>query len=271
MAEQLQRARARTLLMGVVNVTPDSFSDGGRYFDGAAALEHARRLLAEGADLIDVGGESTRPGAAAVDEAEEMRRVLPLIEALAAEGGARISIDTSKPAVAAAAVRAGATLINDVTGLAERAMVEVARGLGAGVVIMHMRGTPRTMAAETHYTDVVPEVKAFLRERARMARSAGIGEVIIDPGIGFAKTAAQSFELLGRLRELVELGYPVLIGPSRKSFLGTLAGMERVEDRLEGTLAAVVAGVLNGASIVRVHDVAACRKACLVADRVKGV
>jgi len=256
-------------IMGVLNVTPDSFSDGGRFFQPEAALQQARHLMEEGAHILDIGGESTRPGAESVSTAEELRRVLPVIEALHHESAVRLSIDTMKPEVADAALRAGATLINDVTGLRDPAMAAVAARHRAGVVIMHMRGTPETMRGLTEYTDVVAEVKAYLAAQAAAARAAGIDEIILDPGIGFAKTAAQSFTLLRRLGEFQELGYPILIGPSRKSFLSSIHGLERPEDRLEGTVAAVAIGVLSGAAIVRVHDVAACRKAALVASAIR--
>lgn len=256
-------------IMGVLNVTPDSFSDGGRFFHPEAALQQARHLMAEGADILDIGGESTRPGAVPVSAAEERRRVLPVIEALRSESAVRLSIDTMKPEVADAALGAGATLVNDVTGLRNSAMAAVAARHHAGVVIMHMRGTPETMRALTEYADVVAEVKAYLAAQAAAARAAGIDEIILDPGIGFAKTAAQSFTLLRRLGEFQDLGYPLLIGPSRKSFLASIQGLERPEDRLEGTLAATAIGVLHGASVVRVHDVAACRKAALVAAAIR--
>lgn len=256
--------------MGVLNVTPDSFSDGGRYQSMEQALEHALRLVEDGADILDIGGESTRPGAEAVTEEEELRRVLPIVELLSGRLRARISVDTYKPAVAEACLCAGANLINDVTGLRDPRMAAVAAAHGAGLIVMHMRGTPATMNQETAYTDVVAEVREFLGRQAAAARAMGVAEVIIDPGIGFAKTAAQSFELLRRLREFEDLGFPILVGPSRKSFLGTLPGMEQPADRLEGTLAASVIGALHGASIIRVHDVKACRKALAVADAVKG-
>ncbi len=256
-------------IMGVLNVTPDSFSDGGRFLHVDDALRHARQLIAEGAAILDIGGESTRPGAETVPAAEELRRVIPVLEALRSETAVRLSIDTMKSEVAEAAVRAGATLINDVTGLRDPAMRAVAARHGAGVVIMHMRGTPQTMRGLTEYWDVVAEVKEFLASRAAAARAAGISEIILDPGIGFAKTAAQSFALLRRLGEFAELDCPILIGPSRKSFLASVPGMERAEDRLEGTLAAVAIGVLNGAAIIRAHDVAACRKAAWAAAAIR--
>ncbi len=256
-------------IMGVLNVTPDSFSDGGRHQTCEAALHHAHRLIAEGAAILDIGGESTRPGAEPVSAAVELRRVIPVVEALRREKEVRLSIDTMKPEVAESALRAGATLINDVTGLRNPVMMAVAARHNAGVVIMHMRGVPKTMSGLTDYIDVAAEVKEYLAAQAAAAHAAGINEIILDPGIGFAKTAAQSFTLVRRLGEFEELGYPILIGPSRKSFLSVVPGMERAEDRLEGTLAVVAIGVLQGASIIRAHDVAACRKAAMVAAAVR--
>jgi dihydropteroate synthase len=241
--------------MGVVNVTPDSFFDGGRHFDRDRALDHARQLVADGADIIDIGGESTRPGAAPVDEAEEIGRVVPLIEALAAEG-ALVSIDTMKPAVMRAAVAAGAVMINDVRALQEAGAIEAAAAGDAAVCLMHMRGTPRTMQSETRYDDVVGEVATFLAARAKTCEAAGIARdrIAIDPGFGFAKTAAQSFRLLNELRSLAALGYPVVAGLSRKSALGKVTGREP-DERLAASVAAALAAVARGAAIVRVHDV----------------
>jgi dihydropteroate synthase len=261
---------AATIIMGVLNVTPDSFSGPGRLPSPEAAIQAGLQLARAGAAIIDVGGESTRPGAEPVEEAEELRRVLPAVEALARAGAARVSIDTMKPAVAEACLRAGATLVNDVTGLRDPAMARVVARHRAGAVIMHMRGTPRTMRAHARYADVMAEVIGELAPRVRAAREAGIGEIYVDPGIGFAKEPAHSFALLARLRELESLGCPILVGPSRKSFLAALPGMEDVRDRLEGTLAAAVIAALNGAAVVRVHDVLACRKALMVVEAVKG-
>jgi len=261
---------SRTLVMGVLNLTPDSFSDGGRFATPEEAVEEARRLIAEGADIIDVGGESTRPGAAPVAEDVELERVLPVVELLALDPRIRISVDTMKPRVAAACLQAGATLINDVSGLADPEMARIVAAAGAGAVIMHMRGTPQTMRQHAVYQDVMGEIIGELRPRVDRAREAGIREIYIDPGIGFAKTPAQSFEVLRRLGEMRVLGCPILIGPSRKSFLGVLPGMEEIGDRLEGTIAAAVIGAWNGASIVRVHDVKPVRKALSVVDAVRG-
>jgi dihydropteroate synthase len=253
--------------MGVVNATPDSFSDGGRFLALDAAVAQAERLAAEGADLVDLGGESTRPGATAVEPAEERRRVVPVIERLRARGFALpISIDTCKAEVARAALEAGADLVNDVLGLADPALAEVVAGAGVPVVLMHMRGRLSSMQERAVYADLLGEVAAELREALARAVAAGIpeGRIILDPGIGFAKTPAQSVELLARVGELRALGRPLLVGPSRKRFIGHLTGAP-VEDRLPGTLAAVTACVLAGVELLRVHDVAAARQAASVA------
>jgi dihydropteroate synthase len=255
--------------MGVVNVTPDSFSDGGRFLRAADAVAQARRLVADGADIVDIGGESSRPGADEVSEQEELDRVAPVLEAISRDVDVPISIDTYKPRVAAECLALGASIVNDITGLADPEMVGVAAEAGAGVVIMHMRGKPKTMQRDVHYDDLVGEIGAFLSERAARARDAGIEEIVIDPGIGFGKTAAHNFELLRRLDELGSLGLPILVGPSRKSFLGSLPSGLPPDERLEGTLAAVAVAVMNGASIVRVHDVAETRRVLEVLDAVR--
>lgn len=255
-------------LMGVVNVTPDSFSDGGLYLDPAAAIEHGLMLEAEGAAILDVGGESTRPGADAVPTAEELRRVLPVIEGLASGGAsAQLSVDTSKATVAAAALAAGATLVNDVTALrGDAEMAGVIAGSGADCCLMHMLGDPRTMQLDPRYDDVVAEVKAFLEERIAFAVAAGIEEqrILLDPGIGFGKTVEHNLELLRRVDELVALGRPVVIGTSRKGFLGRLTGRD-VDGRLAATIASCVVAYERGARVFRVHDVAPVRDALTVA------
>ncbi|MBV9001547.1 MAG: dihydropteroate synthase [Solirubrobacterales bacterium] len=254
--------------MGVVNVTPDSFSDGGRYFDAGAAIGHGLALEAEGAAILDVGGESTRPGAAPVAEDEELRRVIPVIEGLIAAGsGAQISIDTSKSGVAARALAAGATLVNDVTALrGDPKMAGVVANAGAACCLMHMLGDPRTMQRDPHYDDVVGDIKAFLEERTAAAVAAGIAleRILLDPGIGFGKTLEHNLELIRRLNELVALGPPVVIGTSRKSFLGRLTGRE-VDDRVAATIATNVLAYERGARVFRVHDVAPVRDALEVA------
>jgi dihydropteroate synthase len=270
------------LVMGVVNVTPDSFSDGGRYFDTEAAVAHGRELVAEGADVIDVGGESTRPGAEPVDTAEEQRRVLPVIEALAADG-VRVSVDTRNADTAERACALGATLINDVSS----SLWPVAADMGAGWVAMHMLGDPRTMQVEPHYDDVVSDVRDFLLGRATEATKAGVDEVWIDPGFGFGKTLDHNLALLADLDVFVATGFPVLVGLSRKSFLGRLLAMSDTvaaapalpgfeaavaggvtpvapDDRIEGSVATAVYALHQGAQMVRVHEVAATAQAVKV-------
>jgi dihydropteroate synthase len=246
----------RPLVMGVLNVTPDSFSDGGLYLDPQRALERGLAMVAEGADVVDVGGESSRPGAVPVSEVEECRRVVPVIEALAPH--VRVSVDTVKPGVAETAVAAGATLVNDISAT----LWPVAAAHGVGWVAMHMKGTPATMQDDPRYGDVVGEIRSFVLARAREASAAGVGEVWIDPGIGFGKTVAQNLTLLHHLPELVGQGFPLLVGTSRKSFLGRLApgadgGPAPVEQRLAGSLSTATWALLAGAAMVRVHDVAA--------------
>ena len=242
---------SRPLVMGVLNVTPDSFSDGGRWLDPEAAIAHGLALAAEGADVVDVGGESTRPGADEVPVEEELRRVVPVVDALA--GRVRVSVDTRKREVAEAALDAGATILNDVSA----SLYDVAAAHEAGWVAMHMRGTPLTMQQEASYDDVVSEVREFLLHRARLALAAGLREIWIDPGLGFAKTADHNLTLLARLDELVATGHPVLVGASRKSFIGRLTGGAPADDRLEGSLALAVWAMEKGVAMVRVHDVRA--------------
>jgi dihydropteroate synthase len=255
-------------IMGVVNVTPDSFSDGGLFLDPDAAIRQGLELDAEGAAILDIGGESTRPGAAPVTAEEELRRVLPVIAGLVAAGvRAEISIDTSKATVAAEALLAGATIVNDVTALrGDPEMGSVVASGGAAVCLMHMLGDPRTMQDDPRYDDVVGEVKAFLEERMGVAIAAGVPEerIILDPGIGFGKTVAHNLELLRRLDELVAVGRPVLIGTSRKSFLGRITGRD-VDHRLAGTIATNVLAYTRGARIFRVHEVAPISDALRVA------
>ncbi len=255
-------------LMGVINVTPDSFSDGGRYLDPETAVAHAVSLQAEGATILDVGGESTRPGAGEVDAEEELRRVLPVIEGLsAAQVRAQISIDTSKASVAATALQAGATMVNDVTALrGDPEMAGVVAAAGADCCLMHMLGSPRTMQEDPRYEDVVAEVKAFLEERLTFATAAGIAEerILLDPGIGFGKTLEHNLQLLARLDELVELGRPVVVGTSNKSFLGRLTGRP-LGHRLPATIASCVLAYERGARVFRVHEVAPVADALKVA------
>ncbi|HEX2056763.1 MAG TPA: dihydropteroate synthase [Actinomycetota bacterium] len=249
----------RTVLMGVLNVTPDSFSDGGLWLDPEAAIPHAIAMVSEGAGIVDVGGESTRPGADPVPEEEELRRVLPVVEALASDIAVPISIDTRKPAVAEAAIEAGASIVNDTSGEEfDPAMDEVVARTGAALVVMHSRGTPATMRSLTDYDDVVAQTTTFLTDRAQQAADAGVdtSSIALDPGIGFAKSAEQSLQLLAGLGELVGTGWPVVVGTSRKSFIGVTLGVPE-DQRLEGTGATVAWAVAQGAQIVRVHDVEA--------------
>jgi dihydropteroate synthase len=261
------------LVMGVLNVTPDSFSDGGRYLDAAAAIAHGQRLVADGADWVDVGGESTRPGAAPVDEQEELRRIVPVIEALV-DAGLPVSVDTRHADVARSAVGAGARLLNDVSA----SLGHVAAELGVAWAAMHAQGEPATMQDDPRYVDVVAEVRDHLVERAEAALAAGVPEVWIDPGIGFGKTAAHNLALLAHLDELVATGHPVLVGTSRKGFLGELLGRSDgsaqpapTDDRLEGSLATTTWALACGAAMVRVHDVRAAHHAVqVVSGRIEG-
>ena len=260
-----------TRLMGVVNVTPDSFSDGGRFLSPERAVEHGRTLAAEGADILDVGGESTRPGAEAVSASEELERVGPVLTALRGVG-ATISMDTSKSAVAEAALDEGAEIVNDVTALrGDPELAGLCADRGCGVILMHMLGTPRTMQEAPSYDDVVDDVKAFLAQRLRFALDAGIEEerIWIDPGIGFGKTLEHNLEMLRRLGELRELGRPICIGTSRKSFIGKITRRD-VDDRIGGTIASNVLALAGGAEVFRVHDVRAVREALQVAEAVLG-
>jgi dihydropteroate synthase len=257
-------------LMGVVNVTPDSFSDGGRYLDADAAIRHGEELVRDGASILDVGGESTRPGAVEVDEAEELRRVEPVVTALAK--GATVSIDTSKLAVAEAALDAGASIVNDVTAFQhDPEMAALCAERGVGVVLMHMPGNPRTMQDDPRYDDVVEEVKAFLAGRMEFALAEGVAEerIWLDPGIGFGKTLEHNLELLRRLGELRELGRPLVIGASRKSFIGKIDG-SRVDERIGGSIASSVLAAAEGADVLRVHDVAEMSQALAVTSAILG-
>jgi dihydropteroate synthase len=241
--------------MGILNVTPDSFSDGGRHFDRSRALDHARRMRADGADIIDIGGESTRPGALPVSDEDELARVIPLVDALSREG-VPISVDTRKPTVMRAALAAGAAMINDVCALGAPGAVEALAASDAGVCLMHMRGLPQTMQVAPAYADVAGEVGSFLGARAAICESAGIGRdrIVLDPGFGFGKTLAHNLQLLRALPALVASGYVVLVGLSRKSALGQITG-RAVDERLPASLAAALAAVARGALLLRVHDV----------------
>jgi dihydropteroate synthase len=254
-------------IMGILNVTPDSFSDGGEWFDFGEAVEHGRALVAEGADILDVGGESTRPGAAPIAVDEELRRVVPVVSALR-DVEAQLSVDTMKLAVAEAAVEAGATFVNDVTAFRhDPAIAGLVADRGCDCCLMHALGEPRTMQKDPRYGDVVDDVRAFLEQRVRFAVGEGVREerIVLDPGIGFGKTLDHNLELLRRLDEIVAIGFPVVIGTSRKSFLGRLTGRDDPHDRVAATLATTVLALERGAQIFRVHDVAPTKDALAVA------
>jgi len=254
--------------MGVLNVTPDSFSDGGLYLDPKRAEERAWEMVEEGADIIDIGGESTRPGAEPLPLEEELRRVMPVLEALGPSFPVPISIDTYKAKVAEEALKAGASIVNDISGLGfDQDMAEVVAHYGAALVIMHIKGTPKDMQLNPTYGDVLGEIKAYLRERIEKAEKAGVRSdaIIVDPGIGFGKRLEHNLEIFRRMKELEELGKPILVGPSRKRFIGEILGVE-TSQRLYGTLAAVAFSILQGVHIVRVHDVKPCRQLVDVID-----
>ncbi|HEY5578458.1 MAG TPA: dihydropteroate synthase [Acidimicrobiia bacterium] len=258
-----------TILVGILNVTPDSFSDGGLYSDPEAAVRHGLSLVDDGADLVDVGGESTRPGSLPVGPEEELRRVVPVVRGLSREGLA-VSVDTSRAGVAHACLEVGAMVVNDVTALSDPEMARVVAESGAGLVLMHMQGSPQTMQLSPSYVDVGSEVAEFLRERALEAESAGITHeaICIDPGIGFGKTDEHNLTLLRRLPELAALGYPVMVGASRKSFLGRILDQPEPSARDVGTAASVAIAIAGGAFAVRVHNVVVSRQAALVADAI---
>jgi len=265
--ERIITLSARPLIMGIVNVTPDSFFDGGRFLDPEAAVAHALRLVQEGADLLDIGAESTRPGSVPVEEAEERRRLIPVVAAVAKTVSVPISVDTSKAVVAKAAIDAGAVIVNDVTALrGDPAMVDLIAMSGAGVVLMHMQGTPQTMQLAPRYHDVVEEVGDFLAERIRFAMERGVtkGQIMLDAGIGFGKTLAHNLDLLAQLRTFTKLGLPLLVGPSRKAFIGQLVE-HSMQDRAWGTAGVIALAVEQGANVLRVHDVAAMKDVVRVA------
>ena len=268
--ELLEELGKRTLIMGVLNVTPDSFSDGGLYLEHERAIAHGLELVEAGADIVDVGGESTRPGADPVPAEEELRRVIPVIEGIKRESNVMISIDTYKAQVAEAALAAGAGMVNDISALRfDEGMIDVLVQYDIPVVLMHMQGRPRTMQENPRYNDVVSDILQFLQERIAAATAGGIPKerLIIDPGIGFGKLLQHNLEILRRLDELRALGRPILIGPSRKSFIGRLTAAP-VEERLPGTIASVTLGIAKGADIVRVHDVQEVKQAVRVTDAI---
>ena len=262
----------RTLLMGVLNVTPDSFSDGGLFFEKGRAVDRGLKMVEEGADMIDIGGESTRPASTPLSQEEELRRVIPVIESLAQKTDVPISIDTYKSAVAREAIQAGASLINDISGLHfDPLLARVAAQEKVPLILMHIRGTPETMQKDVHYDSLFSEILLSLRQSIQEAESAGVDpdQIVIDPGIGFGKTVEHNLLILKRLSEFRTLGKPILVGTSRKSFIGKILNAEQVSDRLEGTLASIAISVLNGAHILRCHDVLESKKAIAVADAIR--
>ena len=262
-----------TLIMGILNVTPDSFSDGGMYYNATQAVEFALQMEEEGADIIDVGGESTRPGAKTVELQKECDRILPVIEGIRTKSDILISIDTYKSEVARQSIATGAGMVNDISGMTfDPNMVDVIKDSGLPVVIMHIKGTPKNMQKKPYYEDLMQELTEYFEERKKFARAKGIldQQIILDPGIGFGKRLQDNFQLLRELKKIVDMGFPVLIGPSKKSFIGLTLDLP-VDQRLEGTAAAVTTGILKGARIVRVHDVKEMKRVALITDSIRGI
>ena len=259
--------QGKPLIVGILNVTPDSFSDGGRFFSKKKAVDHALRMAGEGAAIIDVGGQSSRPFSKPVTLKEELRRVIPVIEAIRKKSAVPVSIDTTRPEVARAAVLSGADMLNDITGFTNPAMAELAAQFKKPVVVMHMKGTPQSMQKAPRYKNVTREVAAFLNRQAGMLKKLGVRRIIVDPGIGFGKTVRHNLELLQNIDTVAALGYPVMVGASRKSFIGKVSGAA-VEDRLGGSISAHILSVLKGAALIRVHDVSAHRQALAVYSKV---
>ncbi len=271
--QNLHIPNSPTFIMGILNVTPDSFSDGGQFIKTDTAVNHALRMIEEGADIIDIGGESTRPGAEPVSPEDELHRVIPVIESIRAYSDICISIDTYKADVAEKAITSGADIINDISGLQfDNRMKDVARTAGVPVIIMHINGSPWDMQKNPHYDDLMQEIVVYFKERVEFCDRNGIKKenTILDPGIGFGKRLQDNFELLRELDQIKNLGFPVLAGPSRKSFIGIKLDLP-ADDRLEGTIASVTASILNGAKIVRVHDIKEIKRAAIIADEIRGL
>jgi len=262
-----------TLIMGILNMTPDSFSDGGQFKSHDKAIDHALKMVEEGANIIDIGGESTRPGAEAVQLEEELSRIIPIIEAIRLKSDCLISIDTYKSKVATAALAAGADMVNDISGLTfDHNMASLIAERNAPVIIMHIKGKPGDMQKNPNYDNLIKEIKAFFEVQIAIAKKAGIdsGNIILDPGIGFGKRLEDNFEIIRELGQISTMGYPVLLGPSRKSFIGFTLDLP-IEERIEGTLASITAGVINGARIVRVHDIRATRRTLTITEKIMGI
>ena len=262
-----------TLIMGILNMTPDSFSDGGQFKSHDKAIDHALKMVEEGANIIDIGGESTRPGAEAVQLEEELSRTIPIIEAVRLKSDCLISIDTYKSKVAKAALAAGADMVNDISGLTfDHNMASLVAERNVPVIIMHIKGKPGDMQKNPNYDNLIKEIKAFFEVQIAIAKKAGIdrGNIILDPGIGFGKRLEDNFEIIRELGQISTMGYPVLLGPSRKSFIGFTLDLP-IEERIEGTLASITAGVINGARIVRVHDIRATRRTLTITEKIMGI
>jgi len=262
-----------TLIMGILNMTPDSFSDGGQFKSHDKAIDHALKMVEEGANIIDIGGESTRPGAEAVQLEEELSRTIPIIEAVRLKSDCLISIDTYKSKVAKAALVSGADMVNDISGLTfDHNMASLVAERNVPVIIMHIKGKPGDMQKNPNYDNLIKEIKAFFEVQIAIAKKAGIdsGNIILDPGIGFGKRLEDNFEIIRELGQISTMGYPVLLGPSRKSFIGFTLDLP-VEERIEGTLASITAGVINGARIVRVHDIRATRRTLTITEKIMGI
>ena len=269
----IREENSATLIMGILNVTPDSFSDGGMYYNATQAIEFALQMEEEGADIIDVGGESTRPGAKTVELQKECDRILPVIEGIRTKSDILISIDTYKSEVARQSIATGAGMVNDISGMTfDPNMVDVIKDSGLPVVIMHIKGTPENMQKNPYYEDLMQELTEYFEERKKFARAKGIldQQIILDPGIGFGKRLQDNFQLLRELKKIVDIGFPVLIGPSKKSFIGLTLDLP-IDQRLEGTAAAVTTGILKGARIVRVHDVKEMKRVALITDSIRGI
>ncbi len=262
-----------TLIMGILNMTPDSFSDGGQFKSHDKAIDHALKMVEEGANIIDIGGESTRPGAESVQLEEELSRTIPIIEAIRLKSDCLISIDTYKSKVVTAALAAGADMVNDISGLTfDHNMASLVAERNVPVIIMHIKGKPGDMQKNPNYDNLIKEIKAFFEVQIAIAKKAGIdsGNIILDPGIGFGKRLEDNFEIIRELGQISTMGYPVLLGPSRKSFIGFTLDLP-IEERIEGTLASITAGVINGARIVRVHDIRATRRTLTITEKIMGI
>ena len=264
---------SHTLIMGILNLTPDSFSDGGQFSDKNQATDYALKMIEDGADMIDIGGESTRPGAVPVSVDEELKRTISVIKSIRQQSDCLISIDTYKSPVAEAALDVGANLVNDISGLTfDEKMIDIVVTRKVPVILMHMKGTPRSMQVDPHYDNVIEEICEFFKRKVKSAKNSGILDnmIILDPGIGFGKRLEDNFEIIRELKQICAMGYPILLGPSRKSFIGASLNLP-VEERLEGTLASITAGIMNGANIIRVHDVKETLRAVKIIEKIMGI